>query len=290
MKNTDTAAHTFTAGTPDEGPTGEFDTSLLMAGGSFEWSPDSEGIYPYFCMVHPWMIGTILVGEGTLPPPSPEPEPEDHVDLEIEIEGRLFDINTVVEMYVALSGNSESQNVAIDITDPRGTTIISRSIEVGPNDSDFFEFKIDENFKQGNYKVTATTSDGNRTEKDTAHFKVKSQFNSFKIDSVSVTDQKGNPSDLEAGDTGFIKVNISSSKSIATLLTVNIFDAELTSIGIGSVQTTLSSGGSEIILSFNIPDDAAIGPAEIYVNAFSDWPSEGGVPLTGEVSIVEDIE
>ena len=170
MKNTDTAAHTFTAGTPDEGPTGEFDTSLLMAGGSFEWSPDSEGIYPYFCMVHPWMIGTILVGEGTLPPPSPEPEPEDHVDLEIEIEGRLFDINTVVEMYVALSGNSESQNVAIDITDPRGTTIISRSIEVGPNDSDFFEFKIDENFKQGNYKVTATTSDGNRTEKDTAHF------------------------------------------------------------------------------------------------------------------------
>lgn len=152
-----------------------------------------------------------------------------------------------------------------------------------------FEFKIDENFKTGNYQVTATVSDGNRMVKDTTHFKVKSQFNSFKITSVQVTDQKGNPSDLEAGGIGFIKVNLESNKSIATLVTVNIFDAELTSIGIGSVNTTLSSGNSEIILSFNIPDDAAVGPADIYVNAFSDWPSEGGVPLTGEVSIVEDI-
>ena len=278
MKNTDSAAHTYTSGTPDGGPDGVFDSSLLMAGGSYEWSPRDEGVQPYFCMVHPWMQGIILVGEGTAPPPSPQPKPEDHVDLNIEIEGRLFDINTLVGMDVSLSGNSDSQNVAIDITDPRGTTLISRSIEVGPNDTELFEFKIDENFKQGNYKVTATTSDGDRTEKDAAHFKVKSQFNSFKIESVSVTDQKGNPSELEVDETGFIKVNISSSKSIAILLTVNIFDAELTSIGIGSVQTTLSSGDSEN------------GPAEIYVNAFSDWPSEGGVPLTGEVSIVEDIE
>ena len=95
---------------------------------------------------------------------------------------------------------------------------------------------------------------------------------------------------MESGEIGFIKVNMDSNKSIATLVTVNIFDSELTSIGIGSVQTTLSSGESEMILSFNIPSDAALGPADIYVNAFSDWPSEGGIPLTGEVSAVEDIQ
>ncbi|KFM16652.1 MG2 domain protein [Marine Group I thaumarchaeote SCGC RSA3] len=290
MKNTDTAAHTYTSGTPDDGPDGIFDTSLLMAGGSYEWSPTEEGVYPYFCMVHPWMLGTILVGEGTSIPPTPEPESEDHIDLEISAENRIYDINTIAVLNISIEDNSKSQNVALDITDPHGTTVVSRSISMAPNDSISFEFKIDENAKTGNYKATVTTSDGKRTEKDSAHFKIKSQYNSFKIDSVSITDQKGNPSDLEVGETGFIKVNISSSKSIATLLTVNIFDAELTSIGIGSVQTTLSSGDSEIILSFNIPDDAAIGPADIYVNAFSDWPSEGGVPLTGEVSIVEDIE
>lgn len=53
MQNTDTAAHTFTAGTPDGGPNGEFDTGLLMAGNSFEWTPTVAGKVPYFCMVHP---------------------------------------------------------------------------------------------------------------------------------------------------------------------------------------------------------------------------------------------
>ena len=63
MSNTDTAAHTYTSGTPDDGPDGVFDTSLLMAGSSFEWSPTETGEYPYFCMVHPWMQGTIIVQE-----------------------------------------------------------------------------------------------------------------------------------------------------------------------------------------------------------------------------------
>ena len=63
MSNTDTAAHTYTSGTPDDGPDGVFDTSLLMAGSSFEWSPTTVGEQPYFCMVHPWMQGTIIVQE-----------------------------------------------------------------------------------------------------------------------------------------------------------------------------------------------------------------------------------
>jgi predicted secreted protein with PEFG-CTERM motif len=64
MSNPDTAAHTFTAGSPTDGPTGEFDTGLLMAGGSFEYSPNTAGEIPYFCMVHPWMKGTIIVQEA----------------------------------------------------------------------------------------------------------------------------------------------------------------------------------------------------------------------------------
>jgi len=64
MSNPDTAAHTFTAGSPTDGPTGEFDTGLLMAGGSFEYSANTAGEIPYFCMVHPWMKGTIIVQEA----------------------------------------------------------------------------------------------------------------------------------------------------------------------------------------------------------------------------------
>jgi len=63
FSNPDTAAHTYTAGNAADGPTGEFDSGLVMAGASFEWSPDTVGEVEYFCMVHPWMIGTIIVQE-----------------------------------------------------------------------------------------------------------------------------------------------------------------------------------------------------------------------------------
>jgi len=60
-ENTDTAAHTATAGSAVDGPSGVWDSSLVMAGGSYSVTLDDAGTYPYFCMVHPWMSGTVIV-------------------------------------------------------------------------------------------------------------------------------------------------------------------------------------------------------------------------------------
>jgi len=61
-ENTDTAAHTVTSGTAADGPDGVFDSSLMMANGpSFSHTFDTAGSYDYFCMVHPWMAGTVVV-------------------------------------------------------------------------------------------------------------------------------------------------------------------------------------------------------------------------------------
>ena len=64
--NDDTAAHTVTSGTAADGPDGNFDSSLFMAGTTFSHKFDTLGNYPYFCMVHPWMTGNVLntVGGG----------------------------------------------------------------------------------------------------------------------------------------------------------------------------------------------------------------------------------
>ncbi|MGY5151444.1 MAG: plastocyanin/azurin family copper-binding protein [Candidatus Nitrosopumilus sp. bin_6a] len=59
--NDDSAAHTVTSGTPAGGPDGIFDSSLFMAGGTFSVTLNEAGEYPYFCMVHPWMIGIVTV-------------------------------------------------------------------------------------------------------------------------------------------------------------------------------------------------------------------------------------
>jgi len=68
--NTDTAAHTATAGTAADGPSGVFDSSLIMAGASFSYTFDTAGSYDYFCMVHPWMTGTIILEDGTSSTPA----------------------------------------------------------------------------------------------------------------------------------------------------------------------------------------------------------------------------
>ena len=60
-ENIDTAAHTVTGGSPADGPSGVFDSSLIMGGASFEHTFDEAGSYDYFCMVHPWMTGNVQV-------------------------------------------------------------------------------------------------------------------------------------------------------------------------------------------------------------------------------------
>jgi predicted secreted protein with PEFG-CTERM motif len=63
-ENNDTAAHTATGGSAADGPSGVFDSSLIMAGSSFSHTFDSVGTYDYFCMVHPWMSGTVIVEDA----------------------------------------------------------------------------------------------------------------------------------------------------------------------------------------------------------------------------------
>jgi len=74
-ENNDTAAHTATGGSATEGPSGVFDSSLIMAGSSFSHTFEDAGTFDYFCMVHPWMVGAVMVSSE-----------ETHGDME-EMEG-----------------------------------------------------------------------------------------------------------------------------------------------------------------------------------------------------------
>ncbi|MDH5430907.1 MAG: plastocyanin/azurin family copper-binding protein [Nitrosopumilus sp.] len=59
--NADSAAHTVTSGTVNAGVTSVFDSGLFMSGSTFEFTFDKAGTYDYFCMVHPWMTGKVIV-------------------------------------------------------------------------------------------------------------------------------------------------------------------------------------------------------------------------------------
>ena len=59
--NNDETIHTVTSGTVEGGPTGIFDSSIIDAGNSYEFTFDSSGTFDYYCIVHPWMMGSVTV-------------------------------------------------------------------------------------------------------------------------------------------------------------------------------------------------------------------------------------
>ena len=54
--------HTATSGSPDSGPSGVFDSGIIMGdGSSFKYTFDKEGEFQYYCTLHPWMVAKIKV-------------------------------------------------------------------------------------------------------------------------------------------------------------------------------------------------------------------------------------
>ena len=59
-KNQDAAFHSVTSGFYDD-PDGLFDSELLDPEDIFSYKFTEEGIYDYYCTLHPWMKGIVLV-------------------------------------------------------------------------------------------------------------------------------------------------------------------------------------------------------------------------------------
>ena len=75
--NTDSLfSHVMVSGVLTEGgPNGIFKSNVLTyPEGVFSHTFEEAGEYPYFCMVHPWMTGLVIVHDSTQPiPPRPQP-------------------------------------------------------------------------------------------------------------------------------------------------------------------------------------------------------------------------
>ncbi|RDJ30992.1 MAG: hypothetical protein DWQ18_04665 [Crenarchaeota archaeon] len=60
-KNNDFSPHTITSGNPTTGKNYKFDSGEITPGTSFGYHFNEKGRYPYFCTLHPWQIGIIIV-------------------------------------------------------------------------------------------------------------------------------------------------------------------------------------------------------------------------------------
>lgn len=60
-ENVDSTMHTSTSGNPETGADGVFDSDILSMGDLYEFTFADAGSYDYYCILHPWMIGTVNV-------------------------------------------------------------------------------------------------------------------------------------------------------------------------------------------------------------------------------------
>lgn len=138
--NDDTAAHTVTSGSAADGPDGIFDSSLFMAGTTFSNTFDQEGVFNYFCMVHPWMQGIVTVGTASAETSSTEiTATESAMDAEITLDyditgGKVTGISPDIEansIFIKLDATDQG---SIAVTLPRD--VIDATIN--GEDDDFF--------------------------------------------------------------------------------------------------------------------------------------------------------
>ncbi len=60
--NGDSTLHTVTSGSPEAGNSGtEFDSSYLAAGKTFQHQFNTAGTFDYYCTLHPYMKGKVVV-------------------------------------------------------------------------------------------------------------------------------------------------------------------------------------------------------------------------------------
>ena len=59
--NDDTLPHTVTSGNPEKGPNSIFDSGIMSADKSFTYTFDKVGVLEYYCAIHPWMIGKVMI-------------------------------------------------------------------------------------------------------------------------------------------------------------------------------------------------------------------------------------
>jgi len=185
--NDDTAAHTVTSGSAVDGPDDIFDSSLFLAGTTFEVTFDTEGTFPYFCMVHPWMAGTVIVGEAMaeeammsgvylgldIDPMLPfDNTANDMVTLSFtaksdELKGTTMTGNVIdhldYKVIISKDGNElwsekfhdHDGNLELEITPSEGTSTKAGGQEVGTRETKAFRVKAPVFMDNGNYQVTA---------------------------------------------------------------------------------------------------------------------------------------
>jgi len=90
-----------------------------MSGDAFEWSPTEAGTYPYYCMLHTWMVGEIIVQEVAAEEHADDHGDDHSDDKEMDHSGMDMEMSHSDEpLMIEISSNTADagEMLAIDVT------------------------------------------------------------------------------------------------------------------------------------------------------------------------------
>jgi len=155
----DSAAHTVTSGTPSDSDSvgAIFDSGLLMIDATFSYTFEEEGSVDYFCIVHPWMQGMVIVQEAMA---EEEEAMMSGVNLDLDIDPMLPFDNTVNDM-VTLSFTARSD--VLKGTEMTSTVIdhLDYKVMIAKDGNEIWSEQFHEH--DGNLELQITPSDGSFT-------------------------------------------------------------------------------------------------------------------------------
>ena len=118
MTNVDAIGiHTFTSGTVDgsvPSPDGVFDSGVLTVDQSFEYTADTAGEIPYYCTLHTWMQGMVVVEEAAA---------EEEMMAEETAEEEMMAEEIMVSVETGMAGAGESLTVDITFSNMDGSGV-----------------------------------------------------------------------------------------------------------------------------------------------------------------------
>ncbi len=127
----DDAGHTVTAGDLNEDkdlvgvdyPNG-FDSGFFTAGNSFSHKFEVAGDYPYFCQVHPWMVGIVHVQAEEME----DDHGDDHGDGMMHMEGDASAMGMTASGYSVMiwadkPAAGAGLEISLEVKDPNGMTV-----------------------------------------------------------------------------------------------------------------------------------------------------------------------
>ena len=190
--NNDSAAHTSTAGTPADGPSGVWDSSLVMMGAAYTTPALEAGEYPYFCMVHPWMEGLVIVEEESHDDHGHDETKEDHDDHgDMEMEMQTL---TAADIAIDIAdGAKAGEVVAIDVT-ISGSHVNYDIVATHGGETILSESNVHSHTGEGNHVTSALAADAS----DDLPIDVTVTFQGFGMPGEEMTGPVGLTSNAQA--------------------------------------------------------------------------------------------